>query len=138
VHDGHAASAAGCRYRMLYVATSAIETALDGESSRQDSIDALRGPQLEDPALARLFHACHRTLDVETPREADELEAQSRLIELLSSFFARHGEHGVRLRRGAESRSVARAKEYLAARLDERIGLTELAALVGRSPCFPA
>lgn len=76
VHDGHTGSAAGCRYRMLYVERSAIEQLFAGDARRIRDSFALQGPLLSDVRLAEAIRALHAALE---NKAASVFEQQARL-----------------------------------------------------------
>jgi AraC-like DNA-binding protein len=122
VHDGHADPDAGCRYKMLYVESAALDGVLAEAARPMARGLVLRGPVLRDVGLAARILAF-------TGEGASALEEQSHLAEILLDLFARHGVPPLALpRAGAERKCVARAKQCIHERVGEQLRLDELAA----------
>lgn len=134
VHDGHADSADGCRYRMLYIEQDAITGLLSADARRRPASPELKGPLLHDALLARRLRRLHLALD-----EGDScpLELQSRLLDLLFRLFAEYGRPPVTIaEERRESGGVARAKTYMAENLGAPMRLADLSAAAGLSPFY--
>jgi AraC-like DNA-binding protein len=115
VHDGRPETVEGCRYRMLYVERSTIEDLIPRS-------DALTGPVLRDPQLARGISRFTRS-------SAEPLAEQSGFAEVLYHLFARYGAPPLAERPAAlERECVARAKSCMMERMGEPLHLAEVAA----------
>jgi len=137
VHDGRSGSPQGCRYRMLYVEGNAIERLYDSDMPRRRPAVALRGPVQGDAQLAHALQRCHDTLAGPRADPALALEQQSRLLQIVYLLFVRYGTSRPATSNAvAGQHYVARAKEYMAAHLSERICLLEMARTVGLSPFY--
>ncbi|MFF9896280.1 AraC family transcriptional regulator [Streptomyces longispororuber] len=121
-HNGSPATAHGFRKRVLYLATTVLDTGLVGPA-----VDA---PDIADPLLRHRVGQLHTAL----ARPGDELEAESRLA-LIGDRLRAH----LRPRPAAPpprpARTVAhRLRDLLDARLPQGVTLGEAAALVHAHP----
>jgi AraC-like DNA-binding protein len=134
VHDGHAGSPDGCRYRMLYIERDTIAGMLDADARRLPAGLELKGPLLHDALLAQRLCRLHRALD---GRDASPLELQSRLMDLLFHLFAGYGRPPVvAAAERLEAGGVARARTYLAENLGAPVRLADVSAVAGLSPYY--
>jgi AraC-like DNA-binding protein len=129
-HTGHAGVPEGWRYRVLYPQPDLVD-----EIARD--MTAIRGGAgfsavvVEDPRAARMVAEVHRAAE-----EDDALTADSLLRLTIAHLLRRYG--GERARTavvaGAGSRTAARARDVLMARMAAPPTLAELAAELGTSP----
>lgn len=137
VHDGRSGSPQGCRYRMLYIEGNAIERLYESDMPRIGHTVALRGPVQGDTQLAHALQRCHDTLAGPRTDPALVLEQQSRVLQIVYLLFARYGTARLEASNAvAGTHYVARAREYMAAHLSERIYLLDMARTVGLSPFY--
>lgn len=130
VHDGHAASPDGWRYRMFYLDADVVERAVRDVGARGENPPAFPGGVIEDPPLARAIRSLHRDLDA---GETTLLERQERMAGVLAAWITRHSESRSRPFAGAEPGAVRRAREYLRENAVRAISLAELAGSAGLS-----
>lgn len=132
VHTGQSATEAGWTYRMFYFGAELLQRAAAEMAGRPAGLPFFTSGVLDDPELAALIRTTHRRLEDWT---APLLERQSIFLHLLIRLIARHADAPPPLHpAGREHRSVGRAIDYIAARFDEEISITELAAVAGLSP----
>jgi AraC-like DNA-binding protein len=137
VHDECSGSPQGCSYRMLYVECNAIGRLCDSDTPRRRHAVALRGPVQTDAQLAHALRRCYDTLASPSADPPLALEQQSRLLQIVSLLFARYGTSRLETSNAvAGNHYGARAKEYMAAHLSERIYLMDMAHMVGLSPFY--
>lgn len=79
VHDGHAGSASGFRYRMLYLTPALVQEVLGGQP-----LPFLKGGISRDPRLAAATHAMLASMD----DRLDPLEEDDALLGLVSALQA--------------------------------------------------
>jgi len=91
VHDGHSASEAACRYRMLYVERATIDEMFTVDAPHIRDVVAINGPELRDAELMRAFGRFHRLVDQDRNAAASPIEQQTELFQVLHLLFARHG-----------------------------------------------
>ncbi|MEV6957143.1 AraC family transcriptional regulator [Streptomyces sp. NPDC051183] len=131
VHDGRTVTEAGFRKRVLYLDTSVLPEALTGA--------AVDTPLLADAALRDRVHGLHRALGPpDLPAGAvDLLEAQSRLAfvrERLRGRLEGRGAGHETLSYGVpDTRTAARLRELLDARVVGGITLQEASAVLGHA-----
>ena len=121
-HDGRTVDARGFRKRVAYLEADQIDRSLVGR--------AVDHPGLGDPQLRARVAALHESLR----HFGDELEAESRLA-LVRDRLEAHLRQDVGqavLRR--DGRLARRLRDLLDTRVEEGIGLTEAAALLGAHP----
>ncbi|WP_291330042.1 AraC family transcriptional regulator [Desulfovibrio sp. UCD-KL4C] len=131
IHDGHAASDEGWRYRMFYLPPEVLMSAARELGSKPVQPYFSMGV-LEDTELAAAIYEAHFILQQD---EATVLEKETLLLRMLISWISRHGEvrtncPGV----GSEHRAVRLAREYMQDQPAENVGLEKLAGLGGLSP----
>lgn len=115
IHDGHAGSDSGFRYRMIYVPPTLIQDILGGQS-----LPFIPGGVTEDPIPARVIPPLLRYID--SPREA--FEDDDALFDLVQAL-RRYTSHKTS-RRSLDYLAAQRAKDYLDATTDQRIQLMDL------------
>lgn len=130
LHDG-APSDRGYEYRMIYPSAdlmreilAELRGAAAGEAWAGDPLPYFREPLYDDPELASRYEALHRVFD----RDADRLQRDSGLVQILSTFVARYSDTPVAIREvGRETGLVARIRARLGDGLGENLGLADLA-----------
>jgi AraC-like DNA-binding protein len=130
-HTGEAASEAGFHYRALYP-SAALMAAVAGEvEGTGGRVPRFSTPRIDDEGLARRLVQTHRVLvDGTTALRGEEL-----MLETLVDLVSRHADRsGGTPEVGRERQSVRRVREYIEARFDRDVTLTELAEVVGLSP----
>jgi AraC-like DNA-binding protein len=129
-HTGEAATETGFLYRAVYP-SAALMAAVGNEVGARGGTPRFSRPRIDDEALARRLVEAHRGLIAGVPALAGE-EA---LLNALTELVARHADRNGRLLEpGAERQAVRRAREYIDARFDRDVTLTELASVAGLSP----
>ena len=131
-HDGHPAGESGWTYRMFYLQPSLMHRAAGQLSGKAADPPFFRPGVLSDNALAAMIVRTHRLF--EDP-QAGLMEKQSRLIQLLCCFIARHADpaprmHGI----GDEHQAVARARDFMETHFALDLSVVEMAAHAGLSP----
>lgn len=131
VHTGHPALDGSWSYRTFYI-DAALMREVDAElGTRARSLPFFAAGVLKDPVLATTVLELHRDID----RGAlAEIEAQSRLLDLMAAWIRRHGEPARRTGLHVQAANVVRAREYLDDCWQDRPTLARLAALVDLSP----
>jgi transcriptional regulator GlxA family with amidase domain len=88
---------------------------------------SIRGPIIRDAALADVFSRLH----LHSENNGSQLERDQLLLAFARHLFDRHVSDAPSAPREArESEAIRVAKEYLDQRLDERVGLADMAAAV--------
>ncbi|WP_243312549.1 AraC family transcriptional regulator [Fundidesulfovibrio agrisoli] len=130
VHDGWPGTPQGWSYRMFYLeprAVAAVAAQLGGKPGQLPDFGA---GVLRDPELAAALCALHRDLD---QGQTTLLERQSRLVNVLGAWIARHAD-GRRDRLPRREPGAVRAvKDILRERFAESVPLEELAQATGLS-----
>ncbi|MEW5737030.1 MAG: AraC family transcriptional regulator [Thermodesulfobacteriota bacterium] len=130
-HDGHPADSSGWAYRMFYVDAAVMGRMAEELAGKRSGLPYLSEGVLHDPALARTILCTHQAL--ESP-ETGRLEAESRLMAMMSGLLLRHAKPLPRPRRmGREHGAVRRAKEFIRERFASDIALEDLAGAAGLS-----
>jgi len=129
VHDGHAASPSGWRYRMFYLDAHVAGQAL-AELTGREGLPDFPGGVVRDPVLASTLRALHQDLD---HGSTTLLERQARFSSILSRWITQHGLTRVRACPDTEPAAVRRAEEYLRAHAADPVPLSDLAAACGLS-----
>jgi AraC-like DNA-binding protein len=134
VHDGHAASPAGWRYRMFYLDAPVVESVAGELAGASAFSPDFPGGVIQDPLLARELRALHLALE---GGETTLLERQNRLATILARWISRHSERppGALAPPGSEPAAVRRAREYLRERAAQPVSLAELSQAAGLSGC---
>lgn len=130
VHSGVPASISALTYRMLYFDTALIRTAAGDLNAGHGILPEFTAVVINDPALRQKL----RRLSICMASQAGHLEKESFLFDALSHLLG--GYAGVPEEKnpsGNHPHAVRRAKEYLAANLDQKITLEDLALAVGLS-----
>ncbi|MDH0866809.1 AraC family transcriptional regulator [Mitsuaria sp. GD03876] len=121
VHDGHAGTDEGFRYRMLYLSPARLQQMLGGVA-----LPFVPGGVSTDPRLARAT----RTLLARLASPLEALEQDDGLLELATALQLASGVSPRPLR--GDYRAACVARDYLHARLDGAVTLDDLAAAAGR------
>jgi len=121
VHDGHAGSDDGFRYRMLYVRPAILQDMLGGQA-----LPFVPGGITQDPRLTQSVLRLLRRID--TPTET--LEDDDALFDLAIALNACAGVRAGRRR--FDYPAAQRAREFLDAAAGRSVTLTELEAVSGR------
>ncbi|KIU54358.1 AraC family transcriptional regulator [Pseudomonas putida] len=121
VHDGHAGSASGFRYRMLYLTPALVQEVLGGQP-----LPFLKGGISRDPRLAAATHAMLASMD----DRLDPLEEDDALLGLVSALQAVCGRPAPR--QAHDYAAARRAREYMDDSLEQPITLDDLAACANR------
>jgi AraC-like DNA-binding protein len=128
-HTGEAASDTGFHYRALYP-SAALMTAV-AEEIGGGSVPQFTTPRIDDEGLARRLVWMHR--GIVAGRTA--LQGEEVLLETLAELVAKHADRGRGTPEvGQERQAVQRTREYIEARFDRDVTLTELAKVAGLSP----
>jgi AraC-like DNA-binding protein len=128
-HDGGPAAHDGAySYRMIYVDSAVLITAVEEAVGRLVTTPFFPHAVVSDAALADRLSQLHRALEHPEAR----LERETLLITALVELAQRHGKAASNTNLGARTpRVVTLALDYLAANFVADISLAELAALVG-------
>jgi AraC-like DNA-binding protein len=134
-HDGHAGSADGFTYRMLYLAPRTVEDALEDAFEKRVEPPLFLHPVIADAPLARAIAAAHSAFaDGTFAGGAGRLEEDARLARAILALATRHGSRARPLPRSLRNdRAVGRARDYLHARFAGDIAADELAREAGMS-----
>ncbi len=106
LHDGHAGTSEGFRYRMVYVAPALLQSMLGGRA-----LPFVPGGITSDPRLAAPVAALLRGMDA----PLDALEEEDALFDLAQALCAVSGPAG--LRRTCDWQAAERARHFLHAQL---------------------
>ncbi len=121
-HDGRSVDARGFRKRVVYLDADQVDDSLVGR--------AVGRPGVRDPLLRARVSALHDSLR----HPGDALEAESRLV-LVRERLEAHLRQDVREVVAHRDAGLARRlRDLLDARVEEGIGLTEAATLLGAHP----
>lgn len=135
VHTGEPALGRHWSYRMFYLQPQLLQEAARQAGRRDATLPFFRAGVLRDPALAAAVLALHGDLLQDT---VQPLEAQSRLLALLTTWLDRHAERsGAATRRQTMARhakAVGQVREFLEEHWLQRPTLEQLALLAGLSP----
>mgnify|MGYP001610126007 FL=1 len=131
-HDGHAADATGWTYSMFYLQPETVLAAAQSLDPKA-KLPHFRQGVINDPDLAARVKAAHSLL---MDRDAPRLAKETRLLSLLRFWIRRYAEDpGPAPKPPAqEPDMVAKAKEYLAAHMQDDISLDDLASVSATSP----
>ncbi|MFZ5427021.1 MAG: helix-turn-helix domain-containing protein [Thermodesulfobacteriota bacterium] len=131
VHDGHAASPDGWRYRMFYLDADVVERTVRDMGAPGERPPAFPGGVIEDPRLARAIRSLHCALDA---GGTTLLERQGRMAGILAAWISRHSEtRPAAPAAGTEPAAVRRAREYLRENAVHAVPLSDLAEASGLS-----
>lgn len=130
IHDGAPGIREGYRYRMIYPDIDLFSTILEEVTGRSfHGAPSFSKQLLHDPDLAAAFHRAHRLMEGGT----DTLAAEEAMYSVLAQMFARYGSIIISPPKTTDRDGLRRAREFLADRFDEEIGLEELADVAGLS-----
>ncbi|MCX8999049.1 AraC family transcriptional regulator [Rhizobiaceae bacterium BDR2-2] len=128
MHDG-ASAEGGYRYRMIYPDARLYRDIIEDMTGRAfNGLPSFPDQHLSDAGLSRAFFAAHRALEYGTT-----LEAEESMFTVLAAIFRRHGEWSAPPVDTPERSAVRRARDYLAERYADEVGLEELATVAGLS-----
>jgi AraC-like DNA-binding protein len=129
VHDG-APVDGGYRYRMVYPTEALMQEIMGDATGRKEGPPRFLEPEVHDEEVAREFAEAHLKLeDGKQPLAADEA-----LASVLVKAVQRHASSSLDLPQpGIETAAVARARDYLAAHVDQSVDLKTLAKVAGLS-----
>ena len=134
VHDGHAADAAGVRYRMLYIEPVAYGAILRAIAPGAGGPPYFPEPTATDRDLAPAFLAMHRRLAAAPGGEPCAMARETGIFRFLAALALRHARSAPRLAPvvtdGARAR---RACDFMAENLARKLRLGDVAAEVGLS-----
>jgi len=121
----------GYSYRMIYPKPSLLQTIVEMATGRRAAAPQFNGPVIRDELLAARYLRAHEALE----SGAEPLGVDEALTAVLLDMIDRHagGLDAVGLA-GREPQAVRRAKDYLAAHVDEQVELETLARAAGLSP----
>lgn len=122
LHDGHAGSLGGFRYRVAYVDPIAIQNVLGGTA-----LPFIEGGVSDDPHLHKAVTALLGDLD----HELCELEYQDAIYDLAIALQQASGTAN-KTRKSYDYVSAERAREYISSHLDQTISLEGLERITGR------
>ncbi|WP_425405793.1 helix-turn-helix domain-containing protein [Hwanghaeella sp.] len=123
LHDG-APGEAGYRYRTAYPSADLMQTISEEIQDRPAGLPFFRYPLYNDPELAVMIEQMHKLFEIGAPR----LQADAALVRTLGVLIARHADDKPLVRPiGRERGLVAKVCRLLEDRLDEDLGLQELA-----------
>lgn len=129
-HTGASALPGGWRYRMVYPEANLLQRAASSLAGRPRAIPYFREPVVNDPPIARALLSLHAMLET----QADPLERESRLLEVLAALVERHADALHLPAPIAGEPGMARlVRDYLQAHAHERVALDDLARLTGTS-----
>ena len=129
VHTGQPERGDHWSYRMFYLAPALVAD-IAQQSGRGRSEPFFAAGVIRDESLAASVIALHHELDA---RGIDALEAESRLLVLLSTWMRRYAEKQRYERIGAHAQNVARVREFLEDCGSQNPSLAALARLVDLS-----
>ena len=130
VHTGQPERGDHWSYRMFYLAPSLV-AGIAQQAGRGRGDPFFPAGVLRDESLAASVIQLHRDLDA---RVVDALEAESRLLAVLTTWLQRHGEKQRCVKAGAHAQTVSRVREFLDDCGSQNPTLTALARLVELSP----
>jgi AraC-like DNA-binding protein len=130
VHTGQPEHGDHWSYRMFYL-QPALVADIAVQSGRARGEPFFPAGVIRDESLAATVIKLHQDLD---GRQIEGLEAESRLLALLTTWLARHGEKQRVSRSGTHAHDVARVRELLDDCGSEKPTLAALARLVNLSP----
>lgn len=125
LHDGHAGTEDGFRYRIVYLAPRLVQDVLGATRP----LPFLRDAVSEDPRLRRAIAACLE--DLEQPLE--ELQRDQILLDLADALAANDSAVAPSRRAARHQRAVLLAREALDAAAETPLGSAELEAAAGLS-----
>ena len=129
VHDG-APVDGGYRYRMIYPTEELLQEIMRDATGRAEGPPRFLAPEVRDEELARQFASAHLMLE----DERQPLAGDEALAAVLVKAVRRHARSSLDLpRAGTESTAVARARDYLAAHVEQPVDLKTLARVAGLS-----
>jgi AraC-like DNA-binding protein len=129
-HTGEAAIDSGFLYRAVYP-SAALLSAVADEVGGEGGVPQFSRPRIDDEALAWRLVEAHRLLIA----GASALQGEEVLLETLIELVGRYADGSGRPRdTGHERQAVRRVREYIEARFDRDVTLTELAEVAGLSP----
>jgi AraC-like DNA-binding protein len=129
-HAGSPIDQSGWSQRTIYVNLAALHSRITDDDVQERAF-SICGPIIQDVALATAFASLH----AHSEKGGARLERDETYLRFAKRLFARHTDKASPLpATGIENVSVKRAKEYLDARLDERVSLTEIAKAAGLPP----
>lgn len=120
-HDGQAGSAAGFRYRMIYVQPAAIQQILGGKP-----LPYIKDGISSDPDLFRVIRTLLQSLDAGD----DPLAEDDALFDLAHALDRASGAR--KLRQALDYRAAEKAREFIHASLQRTLSLAELENASGR------
>lgn len=127
LHDGHATTADGFTYRMLYVDVATVRGVLAGEVGDPEPL--LDRPLALDPATARLIA---RAYDALTP-ETSALAKDDVLLRLLLRLAQKYGGASVPAAGGRADRAILTVRDRLRDAPEDEVSLQDLADLADMS-----
>jgi AraC-like DNA-binding protein len=130
-HAGWPIDDNGWSLRTLYVDVSRLRATISDDAGAFALTPALAGPIIRDRQLTGLFHDVHASSEA----AGSPLEREERYSDFIARLFEQHTDGGQRLAQpGREDRAIRRAREFLDARLDEKVHLGDIAQAAGLPP----
>jgi AraC-like DNA-binding protein len=126
LHDGHAGTGAGFRYRILYVEPRAIQAALGGTGA---ALPFLREAVSDDRRITAAILPALADLDGALP----ELGRDQIVLDLAEALAAADGSRRRRALRARHWRAVERARDFLDAHVEDAVASAALEAATGLS-----
>jgi AraC-like DNA-binding protein len=130
VHDA-APEDGGYSYRMIYPRVSLLKAIIEQATGKPSGTPQFNGPVIRDEVLARRYLRAHAALET----GVEPLGADEALTSVLLDMVDRYAGGLRAVATGSkEPLAVRRAKDYLAAHVDEQVNLETLARAAGLSP----
>jgi AraC-like DNA-binding protein len=130
VHTGQPERGDHWSYRMFYLAP-ALVAEISEQAGRGRGEPFFAAGVIRDESLAATVMRLHHDLDAQ---RVDALEAESRLVALLTTWLQRHGEKQRATQSRVHAPDVARVRAFLDDCGSQKPSLTTLAKLMGLSP----
>ncbi len=128
-HDGHAGGPVGFTYGMLHVGTDLLTGLLGDALGRRAGLPLFTVPVLDDPSLARRLRRVHALL----LDGATRLEAYDLVVEVVLAVVKGHASTPATPGARGGDHAGLQARDLLHDRLDDDLGIDDLARAVGLS-----
>ncbi|MBI4780252.1 MAG: AraC family transcriptional regulator [Oscillatoriophycideae cyanobacterium NC_groundwater_1537_Pr4_S-0.65um_50_18] len=131
VHTGHAGTAEGWQYRMLYPDVTLLQRAIAELQDNAATIPYFPNPVIQDSPLAGQVRRLHMALEA----TESQLERESRFLWTLAQLILRYADRrSATFLLGQEHQAVLRVRDYLKAYFADSISLDQLAQIAHLKP----
>lgn len=133
IHDGHAATESGWKYRAMYPMPSLVQTIQDELFPHLTGTATFKQPVVDDLYLANQLRQLFNILQYSD----NSLQRETSFMAVISALLTRHANHQVKPAQTSKNTpAIHLVREYIDAHFADNIQLKDLANLVNLNPFY--